>query len=122
MKLNSVMIFSENPKKLIEFYKKVLNMDVDWTNGEYADFKTGGAYFEIGPHDKVHGKSQFPERTILNFHVKNVETEFKRIKEAGATVIKEPYKPEEDPRLMIATFADPDGNYFQIMTAWEDLK
>ncbi len=121
MKLNSIIIFSEDPQRLTEFYSDVLNMEPDWTNGEYSDFETGGAYLEIGPHDKVHGASKHPERIILNFHVTDVESEFERIKKTGATVIKEPYKPSEDPRLTIATFADPDGNYFQLMTAWEEL-
>lgn len=121
MKLNSILLFSENPKRLIEFYKKVLGMEPDHVDGEYSDFKTGGAYLEIGPHDKVHGASTNPERLLLNFHVHDVEAEFKRIKDLGVKVIKKPYQPVEDPRLTIATFADPDGNYFQLMTAWEDL-
>ena len=121
MKLNSILVFSENPKKLLEFYKKVLNMEPDWTNGEYADFKTGGAYFEVGPHDKVHGRNPVPERMLLNFHVADVKAEFERIKATGAKVIQEPYVPSEDTRLTIATFEDPDGNYFQIMTDWTEL-
>lgn len=121
MKLNSIILFSDKPKELLEFYKKVLNMDPDWSNGEYSDFKTGGAYFEIGPHDEVHGKNKTPERLLLNFHVKDVEAEFKRIKNLGAKTIKSPYVSEEDTRLTIATFEDPDGNYFQIMTDWENL-
>lgn len=96
-------------------------MEPDWSNGEYSDFKTGGAYFEIGPHDKVHGKNTTPERLLLNFHVKDVKGEFKRIKDLGAKIVQEPYVPEEDTRLTIATFEDPDGNYFQIMTDWENL-
>lgn len=121
MKLNSVILFSENPKKLIEFYKKVLNLEPDWTNGEYSDFKTGSTYFEIGPHDKIHGKNINPERILLIFHVTDVNSEFNRIKLAGAVIIKEPYIPSEDPRLTIATFSDPDGNFFQIMTDWQEL-
>ena len=45
-----------------------------------------------------------------------MEKEFKRIEKTGATVIKEPYEMQG---AMIATFADPDGNYFQLMTPWE---
>ena len=121
MKLSSIILFSDKPKELLEFYKKVLNMKPDWTNGEYSDFKTGGAYFEIGPHDKVNGKNTSPERILLNFHVTNVEAEFARIKNLGTKIIKDLYTPEEDKRLKIATFEDPDGNYFQIMTDWENL-
>lgn len=123
MKLNSIILFSHNPKRLIELYIKVLNMEPDWTNGEYSDFKTGGAYFEIGPHEKIKGNNPTPERVLLNFHVKDVKAEYERIKKIeGITVIKEPYVPNEDTRLTIATFMDLDGNYFQIMTAWEDFE
>ncbi len=118
MKLKSVILFSKNPKQLLEFYKKVLNMEPDWTNGEYADFKTGETYFEIGPHSEVVSKNLNPQRCLFNFHVVDVESEYERIKTTGATVIKEIYSPKEDTRLKIATFADPDGNYFQIMSDW----
>ncbi|MFA6005361.1 MAG: VOC family protein [Patescibacteria group bacterium] len=121
-KLNSILVFSEDSKKLGEFYKKVFQAEPSWTNGDYFEFKVGNIYFEVGPHSEVHGKSKNPERILLNFHFSDVEKEFKRLKEMGVTVIKEPYKPEEDPRLTIATFADPDGNYFQLVTAWEDFK
>lgn len=121
-KLNSILLFSDNPKRLLEFYKKVLQSEPDWSNGDYADFETGGAYLEIGPHDKVHGLSSNPERILLNFHVKDARAEYQRLKGLGITVIQEPYNPKEDPRLTIATFADPDGNYFQLMTAWEEME
>ena len=42
--------------------------------------------------------------------------EFERFKAAGATVIREPYTPGEGPDGVIATFADPDGNYFQLLS------
>jgi hypothetical protein len=35
-------------------------------------------------------------------------------------VIAKPYNPMEDPKAMIATFADPDNNYFQLATPWEN--
>ena len=38
------------------------------------------------------------------------------MKAAGAIVIKEPYGFEGYPDAMIATLADPDDNYFQLMT------
>ena len=57
MKLNSILVFSENPKQLAEFYKKVFNKEPSFTVGDYTEFNTGGAYFEVGPHKKVHGKN-----------------------------------------------------------------
>ena len=54
---------------------------------------------------------------ILTFETKQVNEEFERIKGVGATVVKEPYEIES---MSIATFADPDGNYFQLMSPWEE--
>jgi predicted enzyme related to lactoylglutathione lyase len=42
-----------------------------------------------------------------------VQAEFERIKALGASVIAAPYAIGEG---FIATLADPDGNYFQLMT------
>jgi predicted enzyme related to lactoylglutathione lyase len=31
-------------------------------------------------------------------------------------VIRDPYNPDQEPEGLIATFADPDDNYFQLMS------
>jgi hypothetical protein len=33
-----------------------------------------------------------------------------------ATLVQKPYQPDEDPEGWIATFADPDDNYFQLVS------
>ena len=38
---------------------------------------------------------------------------------AGATVVQEPYQPGEAPEGWIATFSDPDDNYFQLLSPME---
>jgi predicted enzyme related to lactoylglutathione lyase len=58
LKLSSIMLFSEDPKRLSEFYG------------------------------------------------------------LGTRVVAEPYRMGEGD-MWIATFADPDGNYFQLMSPWE---
>ena len=35
---------------------------------------------------------------------------------AGATVVQEPYRPDVDQDMWVATFADPDDNYFQLVS------
>lgn len=116
MNFDSLLIFSENPKKLVTFYKKVFKSDPAWEGGDFVGFKVGNGYIMIGPHDKVHGKSQQPERLVYNFEVKDVKKEFLRIKKLGAEVVAAPYHPDEekDSKFMLATFADPDGNFFQL--------
>src|SRR5579872_5269828 len=112
LNFNSILVFSEDPKALSDFYKKVFQKDPDWAMESYFGYSVGSGFFMIGPHDKVHGKSSNPERIIINFESSNVQSEFERIKALGAQVIAEPYHPAEDPNMWISTFADLDGNYF----------
>jgi predicted enzyme related to lactoylglutathione lyase len=123
LNLNSIMIGSENPKVLGEFYEKVLQKKPDMVEGGWYGFSAGACFISFGSHDKVKGKSTNPERVILNFETTEVKEEFERIKALGATVIAEPYQAGEGDNLAwIATFADPDGNYFQLMPPWEPSK
>lgn len=117
LKLSSLLIGSDDPKQLASFYGEVLQSKPGWEGGEFTGFQAGDNYLMIGPHDQVHGKNTNPERIIFNFETADVESEFARIKAIeGATVIREPYNPGEDPKMKLATLADPDGNYFQLAT------
>ena len=86
----------------------------------WAGWMVGKTFFSIGTHDQVKGASTQPERVIFNFETSSVKEEFERIKALdGAEVIKKPYQMEEQKDFLIATLADPDGNYFQLMSPWE---
>lgn len=119
LNLNSLLLSSETPEKLTDFYRKVLTRDVKWDHGEYKGFEVGAGALVIGPHSKVRGQSKNPERIIFNFETSDVKGEFTRIKGLGAKVIAEPYSMDEDQDFLIATLADPDGNYFQLMSPME---
>lgn len=58
---------------------------------------------------------------MLNLEADDPRKEFDRIKATGATVIADPYEAgtEVDEKMVLSTFADPDGNYFQVCSAWE---
>jgi predicted enzyme related to lactoylglutathione lyase len=114
--LSSVMIGSAQPRVLAAYYEKVLGRPADWTEGDWYGWQLGSVHFSIGAHSEVSGKAKEPQRLILNFETTDVKGEYGRIKSLGATVIKEPYEMEG---AWIATFADPDGNYYQLMTPWE---
>jgi predicted enzyme related to lactoylglutathione lyase len=116
LNFSSILLFSENPAKLAAFYKEVFQKDAEWNNGGYSGWKVGVGMFMVGPHDKVKGKSKNPERLILNFETPDVEKEFARIEKLGAKVIAKPYHPGEEPKMLLATLADPDGNFFQLAT------
>ncbi|OHA62679.1 MAG: hypothetical protein A3E07_01130 [Candidatus Wildermuthbacteria bacterium RIFCSPHIGHO2_12_FULL_45_9] len=119
LQLNSLLLSSENPKALAEFYGKCLEVKSEWEGGDFVGFRAGSGMLIIGPHDKVKGKNANPERLIFNFETQDVEKEFERIKGLGAQVVAEPYHPEEAKEMTLATFADPDGNYFQLGSPME---
>lgn len=120
LKLNNVMIGSSDSKTLAGFYEKVLQQKPSFEDGGWYGFDFSGFVLSIGMHDKVKGQAEHPERIILNFETTDVKGEFQRIKALGAKVIAEPYGSDEgDMAGWIATFADPEGNYFQLMTPWE---
>lgn len=115
MNLNSVLIGSEDPKRLIEYYSKLFGAP-GWEGGDFTGWQIGTGYLTVGPHDQVKGKNAQPGRVIWNIETSDVKGEFDRLRGAGATVVQEPYSPGEAPEMFIATFADPDDNYFQLTT------
>jgi predicted enzyme related to lactoylglutathione lyase len=114
--LNSIAIASAKPKALAAFYKEVFKRPADWEEGDWHGWQVGSTFIHIGPHSEIKGKAKEPQRVIFNFETKQVKREFTRIKDLGAKVIKEPYDMEG---MLVATFADPDGNYFQLMSPWK---
>lgn len=116
LNLNSILLFSENPKQLVEFYKKIFQKDPSWSGGDFVGFEVGSTHFVIGHHDKVHGKNKNPERMMFNLETNDVQSEFERIKGVGAKVIQEPYHPMEAKEMWVTTFEDPDRNYFQLIS------
>ena len=84
--------------------------------GGWHGWVVGSTFFSVGEYSEMKGEAKDPGRIMFNFETKEVKEEFERIKTLGAKVIKEPYTMGE---AWIATFADPDGNYFQLMTPWE---
>ena len=82
----------------------------------YVGWLIGSGAVTVGPHDQVTGKNAQPGRIIWNIESTDVRADFDRLVAAGAIVVREPYGLEEEPDGLIATFADPDGNYFQLMS------
>lgn len=119
LNFNSVMIGTSQVKVMGEFYEKVLGRKSDMEEGGWYGWKVGSCFLSVGEHSEVMGSAKEPQRLIMNFETKEVKEEFARIKATGAKVVKEPY---EMGGGWIATFEDPDGNYFQLMTPWESEK
>jgi predicted enzyme related to lactoylglutathione lyase len=115
LNLNSVMIGTKQSKELAAFYEKVLGKPADMVESEQGFFgwQVGSAFFSVLEHSEMGGKTKDPGRVMINFETAQVKEEFERIKASGAVVVREPYEMSGG---WIATLADPDGNYFQLIT------
>jgi predicted enzyme related to lactoylglutathione lyase len=115
LNLNSIMIGTKQPKVLAEFYEKVLGKPADMVDDTFGFFgwQSGTANFSVLEHSEMGGQTKDPGRVMLNFETPQVKEEFERIKALGGAVIREPYEMEGG---WIATLADPDGNYFQLVS------
>jgi predicted enzyme related to lactoylglutathione lyase len=119
MNLNSILIGSDQPERLAEYYTKLFG-DPMWNENGYVGWMIGTGGITVGPHDQVKGQNAEPGRVIWNMSSADVRGDVERLKAAGATVVQEPYTPgdegDEGDDMLIATFSDPDGNYFQVMS------
>lgn len=114
LNLNSVMIGTKQPLVLAAFYEKVLEKPADMVDQEngFWGWQVGSTFLGILNHSEMGGNTKDPGRVMLNFETPQVKDEFERIKSLGGTIIHEPYEMGQG---WIATLADPDGNYFQLM-------
>jgi predicted enzyme related to lactoylglutathione lyase len=115
MNFNNILIGSANPDALVEYYTKVFG-EPAMSDGGYTGWQIGTGFLSVGPHSEVTGKNAHPGRLIWNIESTDVQGDFDRMKAAGAIVVREPYGFEGYPDSLIATLADPDDNYFQLMT------
>lgn len=118
LNLNSIMIGTKQPQALVTFYEKVIGKPADMADSENGFFgwQVGSTYFSVLEHSEMVGNTKDPGRVMLNFETTQVKEEFERIRALGGSVIREPY---EMGGGWIATLADPDGNYFQLVTPME---
>jgi predicted enzyme related to lactoylglutathione lyase len=113
---NSVLIGSEDPKRLTDYYIKLFGKPAMEDSG-YSGWQIGNGWITVGPHDQIKGRNPQPGRLILNIESADVKGEFAKLKAAGANVVREPYNMEGwPPNTWVATLADPDDNYFQLVS------
>jgi len=113
--LSSILIGSENPGRLADYYTRLFGKP-GWEESGYTGWQIGTGAITLGPHDQVHGQNSQPGRLIWNIESPDVKGDFEQLRAAGATVVREPYNPGESPDVWIATFSDPDDNYFQLVS------
>ena len=120
--IEAILIGSEDATKLAHFYRDKVGLKL--TNEFVMGEDSNGFSFDIGrfslnilDHSEIKGSAKEPARIMFNLEVKNIEEAVKKLKDAGVKKITDIYHVEE--YGYIATFADLDGNYFQIVKTKE---
>ena len=119
--IESILLFTGSAKKLAAFYRETVGLKVTFEGvmGEHGEeiysfeMKKGGPGLNVIDHSDVKGKSKDPKRFIFNLEVDAIEREVARLKKAGVKLIQDTYHIQE--YGYVATFTDPDGNYFQLV-------
>ena len=122
--IESILIGSENATELAKFYRETIGLKqtMEFEMGEQGEakgyaFEMAGSSIYINDHSDIKGKAVQPQRIIINLEVDNIEAEFNRLVEKGVNKIQDIYHVED--YGTIATFEDPDGNYFQLVQVQE---
>ena len=116
LNLTGVMIGTKQPAVLAAFYEKVIGKPADMVDRDYGFYgwQVGNSLLSVLDHSEMGGNTKDPGRVMCNFETTQVKEEFERVKALGAVVVREPY--EMGAGEWLATLADPDGNYFQLVS------
>ncbi len=119
LKINSVMLGTTQPQALAAFYEQVVGKPADLVNseGNFFSWKLDNVFLSVLAHSEMEGKTKDPGRVMFNFETTQVREEFERIRTLGGIVIQEPYEVQVG---WFATLADPDGNYFQLVSPFPE--
>jgi catechol 2,3-dioxygenase-like lactoylglutathione lyase family enzyme len=104
----SILLGSTRAKELREWYLDVLAPD---HTGD-GPIVLGDLMLVIDQRDDIAAANPEPARSILNFHVDDFATYETQLDAAGVEWIA---RADDRPSGRFATFADPDGNYLQII-------
>jgi predicted enzyme related to lactoylglutathione lyase len=114
MKVNSFVlsVTSEQPERLVSFYRDVVGLPAKPDMGESA-FDAGGASFMVDGHSETKGGAKEPQRMLIDFFVDDLAAEQARLEGQGVKFIRTAGR--EEWGGVISTFVDPDGNYGQLI-------
>jgi predicted enzyme related to lactoylglutathione lyase len=119
--LEGILLFSEKARKLADFYKDVVGLELA-DEIVMGDNEEEGFIFKLGDsetgltimdHSEVKGTNKDPKRWLFNLETDDIEKEVERLKKAGAKIVQDIYHVQDYGQ--IATIADSDNNWFQVV-------
>ncbi len=120
----SLTLFSEDARRLAGFYREIVGLpltveaEVGQNGEELFGFQMSeGSGLFVVDHSGVKGRSKEPERIIFDLKVDDIEDLVKLLDGRGVRKIQDIYHVHR--YGAIATFEDPDGNYFQLVQLQE---
>ena len=114
MNFNSILIGSDDPQRLADYYTKLLGEPAFADDG-YSAWQIGTGMLTVGGHSEVHGKNPSPGRLIWNIEEPTSRASSRRFQAAGAIVVKAPY--DFDRRLAGCADRDLRGPRRQLLPA-----
>ncbi len=122
-----ILIYSENPDKLVKFYQDVLGfkllnkLDILGDYG-YMLQVTKDLWIWIGRHSKIKGKAKENFRHLFNLYPdEGVDYWYMKIKDnPQVTIVAKPFLAPfstKDNQVWFCTFLDPEGNCWQFVGA-----
>lgn len=118
--LINTCIITADVKRLVAFYEIALEMKAKTSDGDYAEFATGGgvlAIFSGSAQEKYIPNVTVPAANhslILEFKVADVDQEYRRLQGLVNTWVKRPTTQPWGTRSVY--FRDPDGNLVDFFT------
>tara|TARA_B100001750_G_C15516182_1_gene607397 strand:- start:2074 stop:2436 length:363 start_codon:yes stop_codon:yes gene_type:complete len=112
-KLAGIIISTHNFAQMKSFYTNTLGLKISRQKKNQLTFKHENFKFIITTHSKVIGQAKDPHRIMINFLVKDIQSEYLRLKQKNVSFLRMPEK--EHWNGWIATLTDPDGNIIQLL-------
>ena len=115
MKVNSFFLnlTSEDPARLMSFYRDVVALEPDLDSGEFAFHMGDGATLGIDGHSNTSGRAKEPSRVLIDLMVDDIVEAENELKGRGVSFFRS--QGREFWGGIISSFEDPDGNYIQII-------
>lgn len=119
-KISTILIWSEDYKKLGKWYQEVLEfkpfeeINHPQDTGVMFELPQGGSWLWIGKHSEIKGQNKDALRIMLNINVDSVEKAYQHLLKNNVKIIAKPFKAFTFDKYFV-TFSDPDGNTLQLI-------
>ena len=111
-----VILVSENPKRLAEFYGHVLEVEFEAEQqgdlGPHYGVDAGLLHFGIHPPGNLDRDAARSSNATIAFNVDSLEKTMARLRQVDA---RQAHAPHDEGFGPVAAYLDPDGNIFEIV-------